>query len=82
MVTVYRAHGLRFVIYLDDHEPAHVHIFGDGELKVIIVGQGGLPEIVYSLGMKTGDLRKAMDVVKDRQDWFLSEWNRLQGEPQ
>jgi Domain of unknown function (DUF4160) len=82
MVTVHRGHGLRFVIYLDDHKPAHVHIFGDGELKVTIVGQGGLPEIVYALGMKTGDRRKAMDVMKDRQDWLLSEWNRLQGESQ
>jgi hypothetical protein len=28
MVTVYRAHGLRVVIFTDDHEPAHVHVFG------------------------------------------------------
>lgn len=80
MVTVYRAYGFRFVIYLDDHEPAHVHIFGDGELKVTIVGPDSLPEIVYAVAMKAGDRRKAMDVMQDRQDWFLSEWNRLQGQ--
>lgn len=27
MVTVFRAHGLSVVIFLDDHEPAHVHVF-------------------------------------------------------
>ena len=26
MVTVLRAHGLRVVIYVNDHEPAHVHV--------------------------------------------------------
>ena len=25
MVTIYRAHGLRVIIFTDDHEPAHVH---------------------------------------------------------
>ena len=79
MVTVYRAHGLRFVIYLDDHEPAHVHVQGDGELKVEIIGAGGLPQMIYAMGMKASDRRKAMDVLKDNQAWFLSEWNRLQG---
>ena len=79
MVTVYRAHGLRFVIYLDDHEPAHVHVFGDGEIKAHIIGTKGLPEAVYVHGMKLSDRRKAMDVLRDRQDWFLAEWNRLQG---
>ena len=79
MVTVHRAHGLRFVIYLDDHEPAHVHGLGDGELKVEILGAGGLPQIVHAFAMKAGDRRKAMDVLKDKQAWFLAEWNRLQG---
>ena len=77
MVTVYRAHGLRFVIYLDDHEPAHV--YGDGEVKVAISGADGLPQLIDAYGMKVGDRRKAMDVLKDNQAWFLSEWNRLQG---
>jgi len=28
MVTIYRGEGLRVVIFADDHEPAHVHVFG------------------------------------------------------
>jgi Domain of unknown function (DUF4160) len=80
MVTVHREFGLRFVIYLDDHEPAHVHVFGDGELKVSIAGADGLPELIYSVGMKAGDRRKAMDILQENQGWFLSEWHRLQGE--
>ncbi len=34
MVTVLRADGLRVVIYTNDHLPAHVHVYGDGEAKI------------------------------------------------
>ncbi len=34
MVTIYRANGLSVVIFTDDHEPAHVHVFGDGQVKI------------------------------------------------
>ena len=38
MVTVLRAEGLRVVVFLNDHTPAHVHAFGDGEVKINLVG--------------------------------------------
>jgi Domain of unknown function (DUF4160) len=38
MVTLYRAYGLRVVIFVDDHEPAHVHVFGDGQAKINLIG--------------------------------------------
>jgi len=41
MVTVHRARGLRFVIFVDDHEPAHVHVFGDGQAKIDLIGAEG-----------------------------------------
>jgi len=34
MVVIHREAGLRFVIFVNDHQPAHVHVFGDGEAKV------------------------------------------------
>ncbi|WP_244475818.1 DUF4160 domain-containing protein [Methylobacterium sp. Leaf93] len=34
MVTVLRSGGLRVIIFVDDHEPAHVHVFGDGHAKI------------------------------------------------
>jgi len=36
MVTVLRQFGLRFVIYTADHEPPHVHVYGDGEARIDI----------------------------------------------
>jgi Domain of unknown function (DUF4160) len=36
MPVIYRKDGCRFVIYLNDHGPAHVHIIGDGEAKIAL----------------------------------------------
>lgn len=80
MVTIHREHGFRFVIYVDDHGPAHVHVRGDGEMKVFIRGEGGLPDIAYSVGVKTRDRRRVMDVVHERQEQFLSHWAEIHGD--
>jgi len=74
MVTIHRAHGMRFVIYTQDHEPAHVHVLGDGELKIALSLDSGLPVLTYAIGMKVADRRRAMDVVVERQADFLARW--------
>ena len=43
MATVLRVHGLRVVIFVNDHLPAHVHVFGDGEAKIDLCGADGVP---------------------------------------
>mgnify|MGYP000007999800 CR=1 FL=1 len=72
MVTIYRAHGLRSVIFTNDHEPAHVHVFGDGELKINLVGPDGIPALVWAQGMKVNDVRRAVQIVENQQDAFLA----------
>jgi hypothetical protein len=79
MPTIHREHGLRFAIYTDDHEPAHVHVFGDGELKVVLRGTGGLPQLVHAIAMKPADRRRALDVVRARQAEFLARWDEIHG---
>jgi hypothetical protein len=79
MVTVYRAHGLRFIIFVDDHLPAHVHVFGDGHIKVNLVGPDGAPDIVTIEGMKRGDVRHAMQIVAEQQPYLLSRWSEIHG---
>lgn len=49
MVTIYRAHGMRVVMFTDDHEPAHVHVFGDGEAKINLIGAGDSVELIGRL---------------------------------
>jgi hypothetical protein len=79
MVTVYRAHGLRFVIFVDDHEPAHVHVFGDGEAKINLLGAEGAPELLSAVGMTRADLRRVMQSVKEQQAFLLERWSEIHG---
>jgi hypothetical protein len=79
MVTVHRAHGLRFIIFVDDHEPAHVHVFGDGELKINLAGGGGDPELISANGMSRAEIRRAMGVVRTHQAYLLKRWREIHG---
>lgn len=80
MPTIHREHGLRFAIYTDDHAPPHVHVLGDGELKIVIHGQDGLPLLVDAKRMKARERRQAMDVVLERQAEFLARWQEIHGD--
>lgn len=79
MVVVHRAYGFRFVIYTSDHEPAHVHVIGDGQAKINLVGLGGSPELVFSVGIKRSDMRRLLAELEGRQAEFLAEWERIHG---
>ncbi len=65
MVTIYRAHGLRIIIFTDDHEPAHVHVFGDGQAKFNLIGPYGSSVLVGAQGMKGNEVRREVQVVRD-----------------
>lgn len=79
MVTVHREAGLRFIIYSDDHEPAHVHVVGDGNAKVDLGGANGMPEMIYAGGFKQGDVGRIMDIVRKHRTMFLERWNDIHG---
>ena len=79
MVTVHRERGLRFIIFVDDHEPAQVHVFGDGHAKFNLMGPEGRPVLVIVEGMKRGDIRHAMQIVSDQQGHMLERWREIHG---
>ena len=79
MVTVLRADGLRVVIYTNDHQPAHVHVFGDGEAKISLIGPSGTPDLVWADRMTWGELRCAMRVVVEHQAALLQRWEGIHG---
>jgi hypothetical protein len=79
MVTVWRAQGFRIVIFTDDHEPAHVHVFGDGELKINLHGPDSLPALVWAKGMKRGDIRRAVEIVTEQRLFLLKRWRDIHG---
>lgn len=79
MVTVLRAGGLRVVVFANDHLPAHVHIFGDGEAKIDLLGPDGSPTLVWAFGMSRGEIRRAMRIVVARQAFLLARWEEIHG---
>jgi len=78
MVTVFRAHGLRVIIFVDDHLPAHVHVFGDGA-KINLRGAGGAPELIWVEGMTRAEVRRAMQLVVEQQSLLMARWKDIHG---
>ena len=78
MVTVFRAHGLR-VIFANDHEPAHVHVFGDGEAKINLLGIGGGLELIWAQGMTRAEVRRAVRIVGGQQALLVTRWKDIHG---
>jgi hypothetical protein len=79
MITVLRAHGLRLAIYQDDHDPPHVHVYGDGEAKIALVGDSGRAELIYARDMKNAELRRALTIVSENQAMLLARWKDING---
>jgi hypothetical protein len=75
MVTVHRAYGFRFVIFSNDHSPAHV--FGQGgEAKIVLEGPSGVG-LDWVAGISRGDVRKLMQEVRRERGRLLAVWRRI-----
>ncbi|MDH6265215.1 hypothetical protein M2360_000596 [Rhizobium sp. SG_E_25_P2] len=66
---------MRFVIYTDDHEPAHVHVYGDGEARIDILTL----RVLTNRGMTKRDLSRALALVADHQADLIAQWRRIHG---
>ena len=80
MPTVLRTGSLRFVMWLNDHSPAHVHVFcGDAEARIELGTQGVHPRLVVNFGMKRADLADALRAVHEHQAALLKSWRAIHG---
>ena len=75
MVTVLRQHGLRFVVYTADHEPPHVHVYGDGEARIDIETL----KVLTQGGMSDRDVRRAAEIIEANRQLFLETWRKYHG---
>jgi hypothetical protein len=75
MVTVLREAGMRFVIYTDDHEPAHTHVYGDGEARINILDL----TVLSNRGMKKRDLSVALAIIQSNKSLFIEKWESIHG---
>jgi hypothetical protein len=75
MPTVLRFHGLRVVIYPNDHRPAHVHVMGKGcETVFRLNPPSGPPDLRENYGFSERDLAMiateiGQDVAKLYEQW-------------
>lgn len=78
MVTVHRFDGLRFVIFSNDHDPAHVHVIGPGrEAKIQLVGEA--PVLIWQVGFSRPDLRRIIEEVRRERFRLLKRWKDIHG---
>ena len=79
MPTVFRQDGFRFIIYLNDHQPAHIHVQkGRGEIKVNIASLGEI-QVMKVVGMKNQEALKALKLVSQNQQFLLKKWEEIHG---
>jgi len=77
MGTVHRAHGFRFVMFSNDHSPAHVHVFGQGgEAKIVLEGPGGV-RIDWVAGITRGDQRRVLREAERERVRLMAMWRTI-----
>jgi len=80
MPTVHRAGNLRFVIFLDDHGPPHVHVFSAGaEARVLLGSPRGRPTLDWARGFDRMTLRQALREATARRARLMAAWRRIHG---
>ena len=76
MPTVLRSGGLRVVIYLNDHPPAHVHVLGSDWVVVInLIG----PVVREVINCGEREARRAMRLIMSHNAELMDAWNRFHG---
>jgi hypothetical protein len=76
MPTVFTEGGFRFMIYLDDHPPAHVHAIGAD--CVVRIGLEPL-EVLSSVGARANEVRRAAGIAERRREELLAAWRKHHG---
>lgn len=78
MPTVLRFRAMRFIIYLNDHEPPHVHVeLPDGEVVVILDETTRAVQIRDVFGVvRPQDVVRIDALVGEYFETFIATWER------
>jgi hypothetical protein len=79
--TIDRFGPYRVVIYLDDHEPAHVHVIhSSGSAAVFDISNVRAPALRELRGdMKINEVRGALNLVRKSGAEYLESWQQIHG---
>jgi hypothetical protein len=76
--TILTIGGWRFVIYLNDHSPAHVHVMGPGWSVVIdVLGSVKVREVVGRCTER--EARQVLALAEIHQQTLQDAWKRIHG---
>ena len=77
MPTILILFGLKFRIYVRDHEPIHVHVISqDVEAKFKV---GEEVSLMDNKGMKPKDLKLAESIIEENKELVITEWIKIYG---
>jgi hypothetical protein len=80
MPTILFINGFQFIIWPDDHEPPHVHVFkGDGEAKIQIGNSEQAPAFVTIYGLTKREAKFIWSIVAEHQEKLLDAWEKIHG---
>ena len=72
MPTLFRAFGLRFFFYSNEHEPIHIHVRNaDGEAKFDME----MMKWIDTRGLKNTDLKLAESLIEENKDLIITAWH-------
>lgn len=74
MPTLFRAFGLRFFFYSNEHKPIHIHVRNsDGEAKFNVEDMLW----IKNMGLKNKDLKLAESLIEENKDLIINSWNNF-----
>lgn len=76
MVTVHKAHGCRYAVFINDHDPPHVHVFGQGVEAKLSLDPVAL---LWSAGFKKSALTRILSEVQARRALLMEKWSEIHG---
>ncbi len=79
MPEIFRAYGLVFSIFPDDHDPAHVHVLGPGWWMKIALSDP--PDLIQIAGkVTTQEARRALRLTREHRARLLEAWESIHGQ--
>jgi hypothetical protein len=77
MPNVLTENGFTFVIYYNDHRPAHVHVYKSGLVIINLNNRRTVPTFRDVRGMSDKDVRDAVAIATANKRFLVSEWRRI-----
>lgn len=77
MPTIFNEGGFRFMIYVHDHAPPHVHVVGHGGVVELLLSPLSLRAVRGPLS--NSQVREVLRIARQRQAELLAAWRNHHG---